>query len=128
QREALAAATLASEAGFTLSVVGVGSEGEVPLNYVDPGTGSRRSGVYVSGFDRSALEAIARRGGGGYYGAADLPALVSAFARISERSLSLSRTRSVASEHSLLPHFLGIAFAALVLARLLALASGSELA
>jgi Ca-activated chloride channel family protein len=124
----LAAASIAREAGFVVSIVGVGSDGEVPLNYVDPGTGSRRSGVYVSGFDRGALEAIAARGGGGYYDAVDGPALVSAFARISERSLSLSRTRSVATERPLLPHFLTLAFAALALARLLGLASGSELA
>ena len=124
----VSAATLAADGGFVVSVVGIGSRGEVPLNYVDPETGARRSGTYVSSFDRAGLEAIASRGGGAYYDAADGVALVAAFARISDRSVSLSRTRSVAAERSLLPGFLALSLAALALARLLGLAAGSEFA
>jgi len=123
----VSAASLASDAGFIISVVGVGSRGEVPLEYKDPETGTKRSGLYVSGFDRAGLEAIAKAGGGSFFDAEDGAALTAAFAKISDRSLSLSRTRSLTSESSLLPFFMLLAFLALTLARLLGLASGTEL-
>ena len=122
------AAALAADAGFVLSVVGIGSRGDAPLDYQDPETGTRRSGTYVSAYDRAELEALARRGGGTYYEAADGKALAAAFAGIAERSLSLSRSRAVASERSLVPSLLLLSLAALALARLLGLATGSELA
>lgn len=115
---------MAARRGVSVSVVGVGSKGEVPLSYVDPATGLRRTGSYRSDFDSASLEALARAGSGNYYAAESVNALRKAFDSISERSSSLARTRSVSEEESLLGPVLGLGLAALVLARLLELLSG----
>ncbi|MEI6388302.1 MAG: VWA domain-containing protein [Spirochaetota bacterium] len=121
------AADLAFEAGFSVSVVGIGSKGQVPLSYADPGTGTTRSGTLASGFDAQGLAAIARRGGGSYYDASDSKGLAAAFDSVAEQSLSLSRTRSVSSERSMVPLFSLIAFVLIALSRLLGLIVGVEL-
>jgi Ca-activated chloride channel family protein len=116
------AAVLAARYGILLSVIGVGTSGEVPVSYVDPQTGQRRTGLYRSGFDAAVLEDLARNGGGQYYAAANKAALAAAFAALSERSASLTRTRSVTSEEPLARPFLLLALAALSLAWLIGLA------
>lgn len=115
---------LAARHGVQVSVVGVGSRGEIPVSYLDPVTGTRRSGTYRSDFDQAALEALARAGGGQYYAAANAEGLASAFASLSERSASLAKTRSVSSEESLVRPLLAAALVLLVAARLLGLAGG----
>jgi Ca-activated chloride channel family protein len=57
--------------GAGLLVVGLGSRGDVPIDYVDPATGQRMSGAYRSGFDDDALSSIASSGGGEYRSASD---------------------------------------------------------
>lgn len=121
------AAGLARDAGFDLTVVGVGRRGPVPLTYVDPATGGRRSGTYQSAFDPAGLEAIARKGGGAYFDAADRGALETAFAAISEGSTSLTRTRSLSSVQPLGPALGLLALLALGAARLLGLVFGEAL-
>jgi len=121
------AALLASRNGLVLSVIGVGSPGEAPVTYVDPATGQRRAGIYRSDFDVEYLRNLARDGGGQYYAAENRAALATAFASLSERSASLARTRSVASEEPLARSFILLALASLVLARLLGLAGAGGL-
>ncbi|HUX39008.1 MAG TPA: VWA domain-containing protein [Rectinemataceae bacterium] len=121
------AAALAKESGFDLSVVGVGRKGSVPLSYVDPATGERRTGTYESAFSRSALEDIARKGGGGYYDASDVASLELAFDSISAGSTSLTRTRSVNTGLPLAPLLVGLSLGLLTLARILGLAFGEGL-
>ena len=121
------AADLAFEAGFSISVVGIGSKGQVPLSYADPGTGTTRSGTLDSGFDAQGLAAIAARGGGSYHDASDSKGLSAAFDSVAEQSLSLSRTRSVSSERSMAPLYSLIAFALIALSRFLGLVLGVEL-
>ncbi|HRY72715.1 MAG TPA: VWA domain-containing protein [Spirochaetia bacterium] len=120
------AAALAARRGVSVSVIGVGSRGEVPVTYVDPDTGQRRSGTYLSGFDRASLESLARIGGGSYFAAESPEALERAFSAVSEDSVSLAMTRSVSTEDSLARPLLALALAALVLARLLGLLSGGD--
>ncbi len=121
------AAALAREAGFDLTVVGVGKRGSVPLSYIDPTTGERRSGTYESAFDRRSLQNIAQKGGGAYFDAADSQALESAFAAIGAGSTSLTRTRSVNTGFSLAPSLMGVALVLLALARILGLLAGEAL-
>jgi Ca-activated chloride channel family protein len=124
---AIAPATVVAMAagrGVSVSVVGVGTRGEVPLSYLDPATGQRRTGSYRSDFDSASLESLAAAGGGKYYAAESVDALKLAFDSISERSSSLARTRSISEEESLLAPILGLGLACLVLARLLELLSG----
>lgn len=70
--------------GASLWVVGIGSSGEVPVDYVDPETGRRRRGIIESRFDPNALRAIARAGSGVYVPAPDVAAFAAAFSRVSE--------------------------------------------
>jgi Ca-activated chloride channel family protein len=118
------AARTAARFGMALSIIGVGSAGEAPVTYVDPVTRQKLSGIYRSDFNGASLEALARTGGGNYYGAENKAALASAFAALAERSSSLSRSRSVSSEEGLTGQAVAAALALLALARLLGLAGG----
>jgi Ca-activated chloride channel family protein len=120
------AVDLAARHGISVFVVGVGSKGEVPVSYLDPATGKRRTGTLRSDFDRVALESLARSGGGQYFAAANSESLASAFASLSQRSASLAKTRSVSSEESLVRPLLAAALLALIAARLLGLAGGGD--
>jgi Ca-activated chloride channel family protein len=120
------AVSFAARRSVAVSVIGVGSRGEVPLSYVDPSTGLRRTGNYRSEFDQVALESLARAGGGRYYAAESAEALGSAFASISDDSASLARTRSTSQEESLVGIVLTMALASLVLARLLGFVAGGD--
>ena len=121
------AASLAADVGFDLSVVGVGRRGSVPLSYVDPSTGEKRSGTYESAFDRRNLEGIAKKGGGAYFDAGDSKALEAAFAAIGAGTTSLTRTRSVNTGFPLAPYLVGLTLALLALARILGLFAGETL-
>jgi Ca-activated chloride channel family protein len=87
-------------AGASLWVIGLGSGGEVPIDYVDPRTGKRRTGVLDSRFDSESLEAIAREGGGTYIAAPSLSSFSEAFYRMAEGEIAvghpapLTRTRN----------------------------------
>ena len=77
--------------GAGLLVVGLGSRGDVPIDYVDPSTGQRMSGAYRSGFDDAAMSAIAAAGGGTYRTVADtqgLEALVAEIRKLGEASVA----------------------------------------
>lgn len=82
------AATLRT-VGASLWVIGIGTNGDVPIDYVDPETGLHRSGMLDSRFDQEALRSIARAAvdvGEGYYFSASSPALFSkAFSLIAEK-------------------------------------------
>lgn len=118
------AAEAARRYGITLSVIGVGTRGDVPFDYVDPATGERRRGTYKSGFDQGQLERLALEGGGQYYAAENKAALASAFDSLSEKSASLSRSRTLSSEKPLVAQVMLLAFAALAAARLFGLLGG----
>ena len=63
----VSAAHLASSLGITVYTIGLGTEGEIPLEYTDPSTGKRFSGLYQSGFDEESLKLIADLTGGTYF-------------------------------------------------------------
>lgn len=121
------AAAAASRAGIRVAVVGVGSRGDAPIEYLDPATGERRTGTYRSSFDAAVLEGIARAGGGEYYAASDAVALERAFDSLGARSATGGAARSVVRGESLAAPLLLLALAALALARLLDLAAGGAL-
>jgi len=70
--------------GVSLWVVGVGSSGEVPIDYVDPETGRRRTGLLDSRYDQESLRAIAAAGGGVFLSAPTPEAFASAFSKLAE--------------------------------------------
>lgn len=106
------AAGIYPEKGIGLFVIGIGTSGEVPLEYTDPDTGKRYSGTLDSKFDEGALRDIAMKAHGTYISAANREGLDSVFAAIDE-SVPVSAsswTRTVAD-----PLETPVIFAALLL-------------
>lgn len=113
------ACDLAARLGVRVTVIGVGSRGDVPLSYEDPRTGERLEGTYASGFDEAALRALAARAGGEYLSARDGPALERAFRTVSGRMPSAEGARSVTVRRSRAASVLAASAAALALSWLL---------
>jgi Ca-activated chloride channel family protein len=88
------AAALLGSMGISLWVIGIGSSGEVPIDYVNPVTGMRRSGIFDSRFNEEALQGISRAGNGRWLSAPSAPALNEAFARINDQEMVVNRAGS----------------------------------
>jgi Ca-activated chloride channel family protein len=73
------AAVLLGDMGVSLWVIGVGSFGEIPINYLDPVTRVRRVGTFESRFDPAVLEALAEKANGVWIAAPSADAFTSAF-------------------------------------------------
>jgi Ca-activated chloride channel family protein len=85
------AAAAIRELGVNLWVIGVGSSGEVPVDYVDPVLKVRRTGSFESRFDSESLRAIALKGGGVYIAAPSGAAFSAAFDRLDKTELTVRR-------------------------------------
>lgn len=77
------AARLVLEHDIVLYVLGVGTSGSVPIEYVDPTSGKVYSGYLESSFDSSVLERIAKEAGGRYFDIDSSGDLYTALASIS---------------------------------------------
>jgi Ca-activated chloride channel family protein len=86
------AAALLPEGDISLWVIGVGSGGEIPIDYVDPVTRMRRTGTFDSRFDPESLKALSRAGEGVWIPAPSADALEEAFGRVSEGELTVSQS------------------------------------
>jgi len=89
------AAVMLKEINASLWVIGVGSEGEVPIDYIDPFTRMRRTGLIDSRYDREALARIAGSGGGTWIQAPTADAFADAFARVDDQELLVRRSSAV---------------------------------
>jgi Ca-activated chloride channel family protein len=87
----LSAAPVLRDLGISLWVLGIGSGGEIPIDYVDPFTRMRRTGIFDSRFDAGSLRAIAQAGEGIYIAAPSGEALGAAFSRIAGEERIVSR-------------------------------------
>jgi Ca-activated chloride channel family protein len=112
------AAALLADSGVSLWVVGLGSGGEIPIDYVDPVTRMRRTGIFDSRFDEESLRALSRAGRGVYIAAPSADTLAAAFSRISGEELSVSRFSTLVRRRSLFVFPLAAGFALIVLVRL----------
>ncbi|MDX9957584.1 MAG: VWA domain-containing protein [Spirochaetia bacterium] len=90
----LDAASAFAAAGMGVLVLGLGSSGDAPIEYMDPTTGERLVGAYRSGFDDKALEAIAEAGRGSYLRATDAGAIGRALSRLGNASLQRTENAS----------------------------------
>jgi Ca-activated chloride channel family protein len=88
----LSAAPVLRDLGLSLWVLGIGSGGEIPIDYVDPSTRMRRTGTFDSRFDSESLRAIAQAGEGIYIAAPSGEALDAAFSRIAGEERIVSRS------------------------------------
>ncbi|MDR0759936.1 MAG: VWA domain-containing protein [Treponema sp.] len=89
------AAEVLRTSGASLWVIGVGSAGEVPIDYVDPILKVRRTGSFDSRFDPESLRAIARTGGGTFIAAPSERAFAEAFARFADAEMTVGRSGTV---------------------------------
>ncbi|MBT3276093.1 MAG: hypothetical protein HN368_23295, partial [Spirochaetales bacterium] len=76
------AAGIASGLGIRIYVIGIGTQGEVPIEYTDPKTGTLFKGMFNSRFDEDLLVEIAESAGGRYFSAKSPGALAAVFRTI----------------------------------------------
>lgn len=69
---------------ISLYVLGIGTKGYVPLEYVDPKTGHLYSGYMESEYSSQALSLIAAAGNGSFFNIETLKSLANAFASVSK--------------------------------------------
>ena len=103
------AATMLRDIGVSLWVIGIGSGGEVPIDYADPFTRMRRTGLFDSRYDVDALRGISSAGGGTWISAASADALALAFARVDDQEMVVRRSGIVTKSRPCHPPFLIIA-------------------
>ena len=106
------AAALLGEIGVSLWVIGVGSSGIIPIDYVDPFTNMRRSGFYDSRYDPEVLRSLAAKANGHWVHAPEVEAFAAAFSRLDEEEMVIRRSVSIRREEPLYAYFI---IAALVL-------------
>jgi Ca-activated chloride channel family protein len=75
-------AALMKRSGVSLIVLGIGSKGDAPIEYVNPSTGERLTGSYRSSFNDASLMAIAAEANGLYAAAPDASSLERALERV----------------------------------------------
>jgi Ca-activated chloride channel family protein len=111
------AAAMLRDMGISFWVIGVGSGGEVPIDYVDPFTKMRRTGIFDSHFDTGALRSLSFSGGGEYIPAQSKEAFAAAFAGIDDREMIIRRSITHSRNSSVVFQFLICAFALIAAAR-----------
>jgi Ca-activated chloride channel family protein len=89
------AADLLRELGISFWVIAVGSMGEVPIDYVDPHTKIRRTGIFDSRYDTESLRRLSAVGGGSFITAVNADAFTSAFSQIDDAEITVQRSRIV---------------------------------
>ncbi|MCL2480045.1 MAG: VWA domain-containing protein, partial [Treponema sp.] len=88
-------ASLLGDLGVSFWVIGVGSSGEVPINYLDPVTHMRRTGTFESRYDEQALKDLAQKGNGTWLAAASGDAFASAFAQVDQGEMTVRRSGTI---------------------------------
>jgi len=76
------AAKLARDQGIKIYSIGIGSEGEVPIELTDPDTGTITRGTIITHFDEIQLRLLSDSTGGGYWRASSPGALETVFQAI----------------------------------------------
>jgi Ca-activated chloride channel family protein len=104
------AAEILRDLGVSLWVIGIGSSGEVPIDYVDPHTRIRRTGLFDSRFNAEDLREISTAGGGTWLPAPSAEALSAAFTRLDDREMIALRSGVVSRSRSCRLPFLLAAF------------------
>jgi Ca-activated chloride channel family protein len=111
------AAAMIREAGASLWVIGIGSGGEVPIDYIDPVTRMRRYGFFDSRYDVEALKRLSAIGDGTWIQAPTGDTLAAAFDRIDDRELVVRRASVISRSQPLYRPFLLTALGLILFAR-----------
>lgn len=87
------AADIAAQMGIKIYSIGIGTKGEVPIEYEDKETGKIITGQFQSDFDETLLREIAETTGGRYYYAPSTNALNSIIKQIDSQENSEKRVK-----------------------------------
>jgi len=101
--------------GIRVYTIGIGVEGEVPLEYVDPGSGKLMRGTYTGHFDEELLKRLAQQTGGQYFSARSPGILESSLQTIDSLEKVESRVRIQIVKTSLTRYILLIGLALICL-------------
>jgi len=100
------AASLLRDMGVSFWVIAVGSAGEVPIDYIDPYTRIRRTGMFDSRYDIESLRRLSVSGGGTFFAAYSTEAFASAFSLLDDTEITVQRQRVIHRRRSLSFQFL----------------------
>jgi Ca-activated chloride channel family protein len=95
------AAAILLEMGVSFWVIAVGSAGEIPLDYTDPYTKIRRTGIFDSRYDSESLRRLSISGGGTFIAAPSLEAFTNAFSHLDNMEITIQKTRIISSRRSI---------------------------
>jgi len=100
------AADMLREIGVSFWVIAVGSAGEVPIDYIDPYTKIRRTGIFDSRFNIDSLRRLSAAGGGTFIFAPTVDAFAAAFSQLDDTEITIQRTRIINRRRSISFFFL----------------------
>lgn len=106
------AAAMLRDMDISLWVIGIGSTGVVPIDYVDPHTGIRQAGTFDSRFSTESLQRLSFAGNGAYIAAPSANTFAAAFSKIDDAEMIIRRS-SVINRRK--PVFLPFLLSAVVL-------------
>ena len=113
------ASSLAARTGVKVYAIGIGTVGEVPLEWTDPDTGKVLRGTLTGRFNEEILRDIADATGGGFYTATSPGTLETIFQSIDSLETVEKQVQRRTRLVPLHRYFLGAGLAALALAFLL---------
>ena len=111
------AASLLREMGISFWVIAVGTAGEVPIDYTDPYTNIRSTGIFDSRYDIDSLHRLAAVGGGAFIYAPSAESFAAAFTQLDDAEITIQRTRIINKRYSLSIQFLTTAVLMLLVVR-----------
>ncbi|MCL2765832.1 MAG: VWA domain-containing protein [Treponema sp.] len=89
------AADMLREMGISFWVIAIGSPGEVPIDYIDPFTNIRQTGIFDSRYDTESLRQLSAAGGGTFIYAQNADAFAAAFSQLDDSEITIQRTRII---------------------------------
>jgi Ca-activated chloride channel family protein len=91
----ISAAAMVRDQGASLWIIGVGSSGEIPIDYVDPKTHIRRSGTFQSQYSLQSLNDIAESGEGRLISAPTAETFALAFSELNSAEMTIRRSGTI---------------------------------
>jgi len=100
------AAGFLRETNASFWVIAIGSAGEVPIDYTDPYTNIRRTGIFDSRYNIESLHRLTSSGGGVFIAAPNPETLISAFSQLDSSEITIQRSRVINKYKSIFFQFL----------------------
>jgi len=100
------AAAMLREMGISFWVIAVGSGGEVPIDYTDPYTKIRRTGIFDSRYNPESLRRMSASGGGTFIIAPSAESFAAAFSQLDNTEITVQRPRIIYHRKPLFFQFL----------------------